>query len=138
MIVDFSLPSNRKRLFLFDLSKGTVERYLTSHGSGSDPRNSGFANSFSNEPNSKKSSLGLYLTLNVYYGQHGRSLRLRGLDPSNSNAEERAIVMHPADYVSEARSYAGRSWGCTALDPAVADRVINRIQGGALMLVDRD
>src|SRR3989344_5775571 len=90
-VIDFSQHSSQKRLYLFDLATGKVERYLTSHGKNSDPNNDGYATSFSNTPESKKSSLGFYLTLHTYTGKHVHSMRLRGLESSNSNAEKRAI-----------------------------------------------
>lgn len=136
-IIDFSLHSSKKRLFLFDLANGKLERHLTSHGAGSDANNDGYAESFSNIPNSKQSSLGFYLTLSTYSGKHGYSLRIRGLESSNSNAEDRAIVIHPADYVQEKNNYAGRSWGCPALDPSISKSVIDKIKSGSLILIDK-
>jgi hypothetical protein len=94
---------------------------------------------FGNEMGSFRSSLGTFLTGEAYTGQHGYSLRLEGLDPGvNDRAYERAIVMHPADYVTEAfrmRSGGrlGRSWGCPALDPVVAPAIIDRIQDGSVL-----
>jgi hypothetical protein len=135
-IVDFGLSSSKKRLFLFNLENGTVEKHLVSHGAGSDPDNDTFATLFSNEPESKKSSLGFYLTLSTYIGRHGYSLKIRGLQSSNSNAESRAIVIHPALYVSEREHHAGRSWGCPALDPNISKSVIDRLRSGSLILID--
>ncbi len=136
-VIDFSQHSSKKRFYLFNLAKGTVERHLTSHGKQSDPDHDGYATSFSNTVNSNKSSLGFYLTLATYTGSHGHSMRLRGLESTNSNAERRAIVMHPANYVSEASSYAGRSLGCPALDPKFSRGVIDKIKNGSLLLIDR-
>jgi L,D-transpeptidase catalytic domain len=136
-IADFNLRSSQYRLFLFDLSSGAVEKHFVAHGSGSDPGNSGYATLFSNVADSKMSSLGFYLTLATYQGKHGYSLHLRGLEATNSNAEARDIVMHPADYVSEASGHAGRSWGCPALDPAKSQSIIERVQNGSLLLIDR-
>lgn len=137
VVIDFSQHSSKKRFYLFDLANGTVNRYLTSHGKNSDTDNDGYATSFSNQEGSLKSSLGLYLTLGSYTGSHGYSMRLRGLEETNSNAEVRAIVVHPADYVQEKSSYAGRSWGCPALDPSVSRDVINKIKNGSLFLIAR-
>ena len=67
----------------------------------------------------------------------GLSLRLEGLSPTNSNAAERAIVMHPADYVSDSAPKAGRSWGCPALDPNVSSSMISRVKNGSVLLIDR-
>jgi hypothetical protein len=94
---------------------------------------------FGNEAGSLRSSLGAFLTGEPYEGMHGHSLRLEGLEPGlNDRAEQRRIVIHPADYVSRAfrlRSggWLGRSFGCPALDPAVAPRVIERIRSGSLL-----
>jgi hypothetical protein len=136
-IVDFSHHSSKKRFFLFDLASGSVSRHLVSHGKNSDPNNDGIATEFSNTTNSNKSSLGFYQTLGTYRGANGYSLRLRGLDATNSNAEKRAIVIHPAKYVSEAKAKAGRSWGCPALDPKISRTIINKIKGGSILLIGR-
>ncbi len=136
-IIDFRHHSSKRRFFLFDLATGTVSRHLVSHGKKSDPNNDGIATEFSNATNSDKSSLGFYQTLGTYRGENGYSLRLRGLDSTNSNAERRAIVIHPARYVNEARAKAGRSWGCPALDPKVARSIINRIKGGSVLLIGK-
>ncbi len=136
-IVDFSHHSSRRRFFLFDLATGNVSRHLVSHGKNSDRNNDGMATDFSNATNSNKSSLGFYQTLGTYRGSNGYSLRLRGLESTNSNAERRAIVIHPARYVNEAKGKAGRSWGCPALDPRVAASIINRIKGGSILLIGR-
>lgn len=137
-IIDFSQPMSHHRLYLFDLKHGTVERHATSHGKNSDRDNDGFATEFSNTPDSLQSSLGFYLTLATYNGSHGYSLRLRGLEKTNDKAEERAIVMHPADYVSDAKNYAGRSWGCPAVDPKISKKLIDRVKNGSLILIAYD
>jgi hypothetical protein len=136
-VVDFRLNASQKRFFLFDLARGRLERHKTSHGVNSDSNNDGYATSFSNVPDSRKSSLGFYMTLGTYTGGNGYSMRLRGLSSTNSNAEARAIVVHPAGYVKNSGGKAGRSWGCPALDPSVSRSVINRIKGGSLMLIDK-
>ena len=98
-IIDFSLPSTEKRLYVVDLKNYQVlYKTYVAHG-----RNSGtvMANSFSNNPSSYKSSLGFYKTLGTYFGKHGYSLKLQGLEKGiNDNAYERSIVMHGADYVN--------------------------------------
>ncbi|MGE3262447.1 MAG: murein L,D-transpeptidase catalytic domain family protein [Bacteriovoracia bacterium] len=137
-IVDFSQPSSHHRFYLFDLKAGTVELHATSHGKNSDPDNDGFPTEFSNTVDSLQSSLGFYLTLKTYNGSHGYSLRLRGLESTNSKAEERDIVMHPADYVSDANNYAGRSFGCPAVDPKYSKKIIDRLRDGSLLLIDYD
>lgn len=137
-IVDFSLPSSKKRLFILDL-KNYKLLFVTyvAHG-----KNSGldFAFYFSNDPESNKSSVGFYTTLNTYIGVHGFSLRLDGFEKGfNDNAKERDIVIHNADYVSEniirSQGYIGRSLGCPALAPDIYEKVINRIKNGSCLFI---
>jgi hypothetical protein len=133
-VIDFSQYSGRKRFYLIDMRSGEVETYKTSHGSGSDSNHDGYAEKFSNTSGSNASSLGLYRTAETYYGNNGYSLRLDGLSSTNSNARNRAIVIHPADYVNDDNtSKSGRSWGCPALDPSSSSRIINLIAGGSLI-----
>lgn len=137
-IVDFTLPSTQKRFFVIDLEnfKLLFNTYVA-HG-----RNSGkeYANHFSNSPESHMSSLGFYITQETYYGEHGLSLRLEGEEKGiNDNAESRAIVIHPADYVSEntlkSLGYLGRSYGCPALPEKVAAPIIKTIKDGSCFFV---
>jgi hypothetical protein len=135
-VIDYSLPSRERRLWVLDLAHARVLAHeLVAHGRGTgDDR----ARRFSNRPGSLQSSLGTFITGLVYYGKHGLALRLRGLDPGlNDRAEARAIVMHGAPYVSEAVAAKlgrlGRSQGCPALSPAVAGRVIELIRDGTLL-----
>jgi hypothetical protein len=135
-VIDYSRPSTQKRLWVFDV-KARALRYeeLVAHGSGS---GGNMATSFSNEPETHQSSLGLFKTENAYVGRNGYSLRLQGLDKGfNDRAYERAIVMHGAPYVSEdvARSQGrlGRSWGCPALRSGVAREVIDSVKGSGLI-----
>lgn len=137
-IVDFSLPSSKKRLFVIDLYKHTLEfcTYVA-HGA-----NSGVvtAEQFSNQPECHKSSLGFYETLNTYIGGNGYSLRLEGLEPGiNDKALQRAIVMHGAAYVDEAliqtRGYIGRSWGCPAVPEKLNKPIIDKIKNGTCLFI---
>lgn len=137
-IVDFSLPSTQKRLFVIDMEnlKLLFNTYVA-HG-----RNSGkeFAEQFSNTPESNMSSLGFYITKQVYNGEHGFSLRLEGEEKGiNDNAESRAIVIHCADYVSEktikALGYIGRSLGCPALPKEYTKLIIEKIKDGSCLFV---
>ncbi|MEP7012967.1 MAG: murein L,D-transpeptidase catalytic domain family protein [Acidobacteriota bacterium] len=135
-VIDYSRPSTEPRLFVLDRTTGTVLRKeLVAHGQGTGEN---YATAFSNDEGSHQSSLGLFLTEDTYLGSNGYSLRLRGLEPGvNDRAEERAIVMHGAPYVSAefARQHGrlGRSWGCPALSQEVAHEVIDQIQGGSLV-----
>lgn len=133
VVIDYSLPSGEPRFYLVDLKAGTADAYLVSHGRGSDPDHDGIADTFSNVPGSKMSSLGTFVTAETYYGKHGLSLRLDGLENRNSAARERAIVIHGADYVTPARAKMGRSWGCPALERKVAERLIPKIANGVLV-----
>lgn len=137
-IIDFSLPSNKKRLFVIDLKNYKVlYNTLVAHG-----KNTGteWAASFSNQHSSHKSSPGFYITRETYQGKHGLSLRLEGLEAGiNDHAYERGIVVHGADYVSEslanARGYIGRSHGCPAVPDQVSRPIINTIKDGTCMFI---
>ena len=144
-VIDYSLPSWTRRLWVVDPAQPARVLFheFVAHGRGStDDDNPDYAVRFGNDPASLRSSLGAFLTGATYTGSHGHSLELYGLDQGiNDRAFERKIVMHPADYVSaEHRAFwggrVGRSWGCPALDPAVATAVIDRIQNGSLLYVD--
>ncbi len=137
-IVDFSLPSSAKRLFVIDLTNNKL-LFCTyvAHGNGSGLQ---YANQFSNIPQSNKSSLGFYKTLNTYIGVHGYSLKLEGLEKGiNDNANRRDIVIHGAAYVSEAlarsQGYIGRSQGCPALPEKMHKPIINKIRNGTCFFV---
>ena len=132
-VVDFSASSKAARLFMLDMKDGRVTALHVAHGSGSDPRATGFATVFSNTASSNCSSLGFYLTAETYSGKHGYSLRLDGLSATNSNVRERAVVIHGADYVHDADVKAGRSWGCLAVSMAERTAVIDRLKGGSLI-----
>lgn len=136
-IIDFTQHSSKKRFYLFDLKNKVIERHLTAHGQGSDRDKDGYATSFSNAPGSLKSSLGIYITATTYRGKNGRSLRLVGKEPTNSNAYSRAIVIHGAKYVNEKEGRAGRSWGCPALDHAYAQKIIDKIENGSLLVIGK-
>lgn len=116
-LVDFAAPSGKPRFQVVDLANGRiVANSLVAHGRGSDPANTGFLQRFSNEPGSNASSGGSFLMGETYIGKYGRSARLHGLEPQNDMAFARAIVIHSADYVSQAMAAAsgrvGRSFGC--------------------------
>jgi hypothetical protein len=142
-IADFAAPSRAARFYLVDLAQGHATSHLVSHGRGSDPAHSGWVERFSNQPGSAASSPGAYLTGAHYIGKHGRSQRLIGLDPENSNAEPRAIVIHGAWYVSDAmvrqHGKLGRSEGCFAFDETNGslDQVLARLGPGRLLYAGR-
>ena len=137
-IIDFSLSSNLERMWIVDMTKIKVVHYsLVAHG-----RNSGdeFATSFSNKPSSNQSSLGFYLTDEIYYGRHGMSLYLDGVEPDvNDKARERAIVMHGADYVSRdfIRGYGrlGRSFGCPSIPMENHEEIVSMLSGRSCIYI---
>lgn len=135
-VIDFSLPSSEKRLWIFDLdSKQLVLHDFVAHGNRSGDN---FATSFSNTNGSHQSSIGLFRTAESYHGKHGYSLRMDGLEPGiNDRARERAIVIHPADYVNPAwiprQGRIGRSQGCPAVRPEIARTVVDKLKGGQFM-----
>ncbi len=138
-IADYALPSHMPRFHLIDMQAGRVmQSFLVAHGRGSDPRHSGRVQRFSNEINSLASSDGAYRTGERYVGKHGRSIRLDGLDDSNSNAEVRAIVVHSAWYVSPAvlqtRGKLGRSEGCFVFSDDDNEVILERLGPDRLLL----
>jgi hypothetical protein len=137
-LADFSAASSQHRFHIVDLAAGHAISYLVAHGLGSDPTHSGYLQTFSNEPNSQATSEGAYLTGELYDGQHGASMRLVGLDPTNNNADIRAIVVHSAPYVSEDHvavwGKAGRSNGCFVFAPHLITQVLGLIGPGRLLL----
>ena len=135
-VIDYSRPSTEPRLWVYDLrSHELLYQELVAHGQGSGEN---LPTQFSNEPETHRSSLGLFVTEDPYIGKNGYSLRLNGLDAGfNDRALERAIVIHGAPYVSaefaRAQGRLGRSWGCPALREAIARQVIDRVKGGSLV-----
>ncbi|NQX56331.1 murein L,D-transpeptidase catalytic domain family protein [Pedobacter panaciterrae] len=138
-IADFDKNSTEKRLWIIDLNKKKlILNTWVAHGqrSGADK-----ATRFSNSNDSFQSSIGFYLTAEIYRGQHGRSLRLDGMDEGfNSNARRRSIVVHGADYVSQGTINAlgrlGRSQGCPAVPSELSDLVINTIEGKTVLFIN--
>ena len=135
-IIDYSLPSTEKRLWVLDLERGQVLFHeLVAHGKRSGDNE---ARAFSNVVGSHQSSLGVFRTGDEYRGEHGIALRLQGLEPGwNDRAMDRAIVLHGASYVSEqfaARfGRIGRSFGCPVVRPVIADSLIRTIRNGTLL-----
>lgn len=140
-VADFSLPSRAPRFHLVRLADGAVTSHLVAHGRGSDPSHTGWLQHFSNEPRSNATSAGAYRTADIYFGAHGRSMRLEGLDASNSNAASRALVVHGAWYVSDAMigqwGMLGRSQGCFAVSQASLGEILRQLGPGRLIYADR-
>jgi hypothetical protein len=140
-VADFSLPSREPRLHVVNLADGSVQSHLVAHGRGSDPSHTGWLERFSNEPRSNATSAGAYRTGSVYTGAHGHSMRLEGLDPTNSNALSRAIVVHGAWYVSNEMigfsGMLGRSEGCFAVANSSLTEIMTRLAPGRLIYADK-
>jgi hypothetical protein len=140
-IADYSRPSREERFYLLHIASGMVSSYHVAHGRGSDPFHSGYLNYFSNLPGSEASSAGAYVTGDVYYGKYGRSLRLDGLDDSNSNARPRAIVVHSARYAEpdmiDTFGKLGRSEGCFALSQLSLQYVLQQLGPGRMLYSDK-
>jgi len=140
-IADFSKPSSEARFHLVDLQNGTVESHLVAHGRGSDPDHSGYLERFSNDFGSYATSNGTYITSDYYQGKYGLSLKVRGLDWSNNNAEERAIVIHNAWYAEpemiQQHGMLGRSEGCFAMPKTSQYEVMRRLAGGRMIYADK-
>jgi hypothetical protein len=141
-VADFSLPSRAPRFHLVNLADGNVRSHLVAHGRGSDPAHTGWLERFSNEPRSNATSSGAYRTGSLYLGAHGRSMRLEGLDPTNSNALSRAIVVHGAWYVNAEMighsGMLGRSQGCFAVAGSSLPEIVARLGPGRLIFADSD
>ena len=137
-LVDFSLSSNLKRLWVIDLETNTIlYNSLVAHG-----RNTGeeYASSFSNSNSSYKSSLGFYITGETYNGKHGMSLKLDGLEKGvNDNARQRGVVMHSANYVSNSfikyNKRLGRSLGCPAIPEELLRGIVNTIKDKSCLFI---
>jgi len=137
-LVDFSLSSTAKRLWVIDLDKNIILfQTLVAHG-----RNTGedVAKVFSNKAESFQSSLGFYATAEIYNGKHGLSLKLDGLQKGlNDKARDRAVVIHGADYVSESfikqNKRLGRSQGCPAVPVEMNAKIINVIKDKSCLFI---
>lgn len=135
-VIDFSLPSSEKRLWIFDLKKRTLLlNDFVAHGAKSGDN---LASSFSNVNGSHQSSIGLFRSAESYRGKHGYSLRMDGLEPGfNDRARERAIVIHGADYVNPEwiprQGRIGRSQGCPAVRPEITKTVVDALKDGQLV-----
>jgi hypothetical protein len=136
-IVDFSAPSSKPRMHVLDVASGRRMDFLVAHGSGSDPAHTGILQRFSNVPDSNASSQGAFLTADYYVGKHGRSQRLIGLDPTNNNALERAIVVHGAWYANAdmipTHGKLGRSQGCFAVGERELAQVFAHLGQGRMI-----
>jgi L,D-transpeptidase catalytic domain len=133
-IIDYSQPINKKRLWVIDMKAHRVLfNEWVSHGQTT---GNVLAHYFSNTLDSHASSIGVFLTTLSYIGKHGYSLRLEGLEKNfNDNAIIRNVVLHGASYMNPKKNQFGHSWGCFVLRDKIVNTVINRIQGGSLLIV---
>lgn len=136
-VIDMRVSANEDRFFIINMETQTIEhKSVTAHG-----KNSGveYAKRFSNRVNSHQSSIGFYRTAETYFGKHGFSLRLDGLEHSNSNARKRAIVIHQADYVEtgfiKQHGRLGRSFGCPSLPEKDYKIIIEKIKEGSCLFI---
>ena len=140
-IVDFNRPSSEERFYVVNLMSGEVEGHRVAHGRGSDPDHSGFVERFSNDFGSYASSNGAYVTGDYYNGKYGLSMKVRGLDMSNYNAEPRAIVIHNAWYAEDdmipLHGKLGRSEGCFAMSRQSQYDVMRRLAGGRMIYAEK-
>ena len=138
-VIDFNKASTVKRMWIIDLlKKETLLNTWVAHGQGS---GDDIATQFSDDNNSHQSSLGFYVTNEVYYGKHGRSLKLDGMDAGfNEHARSRAVVLHAADYVCENTikkiGRLGRSYGCPAVSPEVSNKIIDLVKGKNMIYIN--
>jgi len=140
-ICDFDDPSAKPRFHLLDVASGRVDSLLVAHGRGSDPAHTGWLKRFSNEMGSAASSSGAFVTAEEYVGNHGRSRRIDGLDPTNCNARARALVIHGAWYAEREmiaqHGKLGRSEGCFAFGQSDLATVMARLGPGRLIYADK-
>jgi hypothetical protein len=135
-VIDYTLASTQKRLWVVDIdNKQVLYNSMCAHGKHSGEN---YTTSFSNKMGSLKTSIGLFLTKETYFGRDGYSLRLEGLEKGfNDNVKDRLIVFHGAAYVNQkfaaVAGRIGRSWGCPAVEKSLAKPIINTIKHGTLI-----
>lgn len=139
-IADYGLHSAERRFHFVNLERDEVASYHVAHGTGSDPEHDGWLNRYSNVEGSNATSRGAYITWEWYVGKYGTSVRLGGLDSTNNNAFDRAIVMHRAQYAEPAHidrwGRLGRSNGCFAMGEEQFKIALLNLSGGRLLYAD--
>lgn len=140
-VADFAHGSADPRFHVVHLPSGHVESFRVAHGSGSDPGHTGFLDHFSNQHGSEATSNGAYTTSETYHGKYGLSMKVRGLDWTNNNAESRAIVIHNAWYAEpemvDIHGKLGRSQGCFAFSRKDQWHIMQRLGEGRLIYADK-
>jgi hypothetical protein len=136
-VVNFSIKSNKARLYTINMKDGSVQAVHVAHGSKSDPNGDGIPEKFSNVNNSNMSSLGVYRASEAYKSSKFKyAMRLDGLSPTNSNARMRAVVFHSAWYVWESDLISpGKTYGCLGVSESVAEKMIQKIEDGSIIYV---
>lgn len=125
-LIDLSIHSGKNRFFVYEFKEKKISKQnLTTHGScdqfGSNAKKWEEAK-FGNAINSHCSSKGKYKIGKRDYSSWGIKVKywLHGLEPKNSNAEKRVVVLHSWNAVANQEVYpefSPLSWGC----PAVSD-----------------
>lgn len=138
-LIDFSMHSYERRMWIIDvMEKKVVVRDRVAHGKMSGDE---YATKFSNNPKSKMSSLGFYLTGNPYNGSNGLSLKLHGLEKGfNHNAFARGVVIHGANYMEERfvennMQKAGRSFGCPAVTAELNRFMVDELKDESCLFI---
>ncbi|MEZ0182278.1 murein L,D-transpeptidase catalytic domain-containing protein [Flavobacterium oncorhynchi] len=130
-LVDMKIKSGYNRFFVYDIANNKIlDKGLVANGSGSETAVKGDLK-FSNEPNSKCTSLGRYSVGKSYKGMFGKAYKLSGLDETNSNAAKRAVVLHSYSAVpnDEQDYYISNSQGCPMVSEVFFKRLEKIIDG---------
>lgn len=139
-VVDYTVNSDQKRMFLIDRETGEISKMAVAHGR----YKSGFFNLeledkknsikeikyYSNEIGSMASSSGFFIAGQDHEGiKFGRSLVIHGLEEGvNDNACERDVVIHKHFLMTKSKAYMLSS-GCLMVSPKYIDDVIDLLKG---------
>lgn len=138
-LIDYTAPSNDRRMFLVDRQTGEISKMAVAHGRYnasminthlSHNKNSiKWAKYFSNELGSNAPSSGFFVSGVEYEGKFGRSMVLHGLEEGiNDNACQRAVVIHKHLMVTKSSARL-LSAGCPMISKDYIDHVINLLEG---------
>ena len=124
-LLDMRLQSGLKRFFVYDMSNNMVAfSGLVSHGDCD--QNFLKTARFSNTPGSGCTSIGIYKVGWAYYGQYGKAYKLYGLQETNSNAFNRAIVLHGNTFIPDQENQSRlicNSSGCPMVSFSFLDKL---------------
>ena len=124
VLINMSIHSGKKRFHVWDFNTMQIRgSYLVSHGCCDSPwseDDSKEAPKFSNIENSHCSALGKYKTGRRGWSSFGVHVnyRLHGMETTNSHANERDIVFHSWERVSDQETFpygTPEGWGCPAI-----------------------